>query len=155
MSVEFPHIYSHVTAPRCHCLKTWMMNECSLTWKDDEAPGLLTRNRRGRSLCRSKVGTWARGCCIRTPRSQSRPSRIPSGIAGNSIFPGQGRSHLKELRGERSLIAALTIHQRRELLQGCSRQHSYNACRNEADILGVCALAAKSIHLLSPCSTSA
>lgn len=104
-------------APRCHCLKTWVMNECSLTWKDDEAPGLLTRNHRGRSLCRSKVGTWAWGCCIRTPRSQSRPSRIPLGIAGNSIFPGQGRSHLKELR-QRSLIAALTIHQRREFAAG-------------------------------------
>lgn len=96
--------------PTCHCLKTRVMNGCSLTREEDEAPALLTRNHRGRSLYRSTVDTWAWGCCIRTPRSQSRPSRIPSGIAGSSISPGQGRSHLKELRG-RSLIAALTIHQ--------------------------------------------
>lgn len=68
----------------------------------DEKPtgslGQLTHIHRGRSLCRSEVGTWAWGCCTRTPHSQSHPSRIPLGIAGNSIFPGQGRSHLKELR---------------------------------------------------------
>lgn len=103
--------------PRCHWLRTWVMNECSLTQKGSEALGLLTRNHRGRSLYRPKVDTWAWGCCIRTPRSQSRPFHIPSGIVANSIFPGRGRSHLKELR-ERSSIAVLTIHQSWEVAAG-------------------------------------
>lgn len=115
--LEYHHIYSHVMAPGCHCLKTRVINECSLTRENEEALGLLTRNHRGRSLYRLKVGTWAWGCCIRTPRSQSHPFRIPWGIVVNSIFPGRGRNHLKELR-KRSFIAVLTIHQRWEVAAG-------------------------------------
>lgn len=95
---------------------------------------LLTRNHRGRSLYRSKVGTWARGRCIRTPRSQSRPSRIPSGIAGSSIFPGQGRSHLKEWR-ERSLIAGANNSSKARVAAGLlAALHSYNRPALTAEI---------------------
>lgn len=78
-------------------------------------PGLLTRIRTRRSCCRSGVGTWARGRCTRTPRSQSRPSRSPWGTVAGSSVPGPGRSRLKEHRwGVGHVMAAATIHHRLE-----------------------------------------
>lgn len=65
---------------------------------DSAPPGSLTRIRTRRSCCRSGVGTWVRGCCTRTPGSQSRPSRSPWGTAAGSSAPGRGRSRLKERR---------------------------------------------------------
>lgn len=89
----------------------------------------LTHIHTGRSWYKSEVGTWVLGCCTHTPRSQNRPSRIPWGIAANSIFPGQGRSHLKELRGRSSdhghnNPSKEHSYNREAACKDCSREHS-------------------------------
>lgn len=76
-----------------------------------------THIRRGRSLCRSVVGTWMWGCCTRTPHSQNHPVHIPLDIAENSIFPSQDRSHLKELREVSGSWPEQSIKQQRRDMQ--------------------------------------